>query len=574
MKESISSLKWLIKGFDKKGYLSLILFIFLGFFQGVGIVLLVPMLSLTGMKNTLGGNESSLITNARDFLNAFHIPITFVSVLILFLIIIFLYAILKYSSTLLNSKISQDFSNKLRKKLHHAIMETEWISIIKIRSSDLVGMLSREISQISFGITTLTQLIGGIILLFTNIGIALLISPQITLYVLGSASVLFVIQRKLFSTSLENGKRNMNLLKFLQSNLQEHFQNIKLAKSQNLNDHQKKSLDKISNDMNDNQVAFTKTKAKSDFSYDVGSAVMICIFLYVTFVVFSEPILDLVLLMYVFSRILPGFKSLFTQIQTLLNIVPIIKDVKEKIALFESNKENIGKEDLESIQLEEQFEIKNITFQYSADKIILENTSLLIPASKITAITGNSGAGKSTLADIITGLLKPSAGLVLVDGKELSEIGYKNWRNSVAYMTQERFLFHDSIRNNLLWSKGDATEEEIWEALDQANAKEYIQNLPKGVDTIVGDRGIRLSGGQRQRIALAMALIRKPSLLILDEATNELDESNEKEIYDTIFRLKDKMTIFIITHRLSSMKMADHPWQIKDGQFQKWVESN
>lgn len=574
MEESISSLKWVLKGFDKKGYVALMLFILLGFFQGVGIVLLVPMLSLTGMNNTLGGNESSLIVNARDFLNTFHFPITFVSVLILFLCIIFLYASLKYSSTLLNSKISQDFSNKLRKQLHHAIIETEWISIVQIRSSDLVGMLSREISQISFGITTLTQLLGGLILLFTNIGIAILISPQITTCVLGSASILFLIQRKLFSASLENGKRNMRFLKLLQSNLQEHFQNIKLAKSQNLNEDQKKSLDKISNDMYDNQVAFTKTKAKSDFSYDVGSAVMICIFLYVTFIVFSEPILDLVLLMYVFSRILPGFKSLFTQIQTLLNIIPIIKDVKDKISLFESNREKIGIEEIVSVKLEKQIEIKDVVFQYSGDRTILNHTSLIIPASKITAITGNSGSGKSTLADVLTGLLKPSLGKVLVDGKELSEIGYKNWRNSIAYMTQERFLFHDSIRNNLLWSKAEATEEEIWEALEQANAKEYIQNLPKGIDTIVGDRGIRLSGGQRQRIALAMALIRKPSLLILDEATNELDENNEKEIYDTIFQLKDKMTIFIITHRLSSMKMADYAWFMKDGQFQNWVQSN
>lgn len=570
MKESISSLKWLIKGFDKRSYLSLVLFILLGFFQGVGIVLLVPMLSLTGMKNTFGENESSLITNARAFLNSVHIPITFSSVLILFLCIIFLHAVLKYYSTLLNSQISQNFANKLRKQLHHAIMETEWMSIVQIRSSDLVGMLSREISQISYGITTLTQLVGGIILLITNIGIALLISPQITLYVLGSAGVLFLIQRKLFSASFNNGKRNMQFLKLLQSNLQEHFQNIKLAKSQNLNESQKKSLDTISNNVYNNQVEYTKTKAKSDFSYDVGSAVMICIFLYVVFIVFSEPVLDLVLLMYVFSRILPGFKSLFSQIQILLNITPIIKDVKDKITLFEMKKEDIGTDEIIPFNLEKQIEMENVSFYYSKDKVILDATSLIIPASKITAITGYSGSGKSTLADLITGLLKPQSGKISVDGKNLSEIGFKNWRQNIAYMTQERFLFHDSIRNNLLWSKNDATEQEICDALEQANVKDFVQDLPKGIDTIVGDRGIRLSGGQRQRIALAMALIRKPSLLILDEATNELDEVNEKEIYDTIFKLRDRMTVFIITHRLSSMKMADYAWVLKDGKFEKW----
>ncbi len=572
MKETKLSFKWLLKGFDKQGFFSLLLFVLLGFFQGIGIVILVPLLSLTGLKGMSSTNESSLIINARKFLSTCHIPITFNSVLILFLVIIFLYSILKYSSTILNSKISQNFANKLRKQLHDAIIETEWISIIKIRSSDMVGMLSREISQISFGVTTLIQLIGSIILLITNVFLALFISPQITLYVLGSASILLFIQRKLFSASLKNGKKNMGLLKALQSNLQEHFQNIKLAKSQNLNEYQKSTLGAISDTMYTNYVGFTKAKAKSDFSYDVGSAIMICIFLYVVFIVYSEPVLNLVLLMYVFSRILPGFKSCFSNVQTILNIMPIVTDIKNKIELFEKEQEVIGNQYFEIVELKKELEIKNIKFQYSEAKIVLNNVSLKIPASQITAITGDSGAGKSTLADVITGLLKPQNGEVLVDGKLLADIGYKNWRNNIAYMTQERFLFHDSIRNNLLWSKPNATEEEMWLALYQANATEYIQKLKKGIDTVVGDRGIRLSGGQRQRIALAMALIRKPSLLILDEATNELDESNEKEIYDTIFKLKDKMTIFIITHRLSSMKMADNAWVMKNGVFNEWKE--
>lgn len=567
MKEIISSIKWLLKGFDKRGYLSLVLFILLGFFQGVGIVLIVPMLSLTGLKNMPVSNESSLIRNARSFLTSLHIPITFQSVLLLFLSIIFIYSCLKYISTILNSTISQQFSNKIRKKLHHAIMETEWISIVKIRSSDMVGMLSREIAQISFGITTLTQLIGGLILLITNVSLAIFISPQITLYVLGAASVLMFIQRKLLSASLSNGKRNMGFLQSLQSNLQEHFQNIKLAKSQNLNNYQKASLEKISDDMCENQVEFTKTKAKSDFSYDVGSALLICLFLYVVFIIFNEPVLDLILLMYVFSRILPGVKSIFLQMQHLLNILPVVKDVRDKLALFERNEENIGKETVEKIELKNQLEMKDITFRYSELKTILNKTNLTIPAGQITAITGHSGAGKSTLADIITGLLKPIEGKIFVDGKELNEIGVKNWRNSIAYMTQERFLFHDSIRNNLQWAAPESSESDMWLALEQANAKEYIESLPNGIDTIVGDRGIRLSGGQRQRIALAMALIRKPSLLILDEATNELDETNEKEIYDAIFQLKTSMTIFIITHRLSSMKMADNAWMMKEGKF-------
>ncbi len=570
MKEALSSIRWLLMKIDKSAYFALFLFILLGFFQGIGLVIIVPLLSITGVKNFGSQLNSSLTRNAEKLFNYLEIPLTFTNVLLLFIVIITILSIIKYKSILTNSRITQEFSNKLRKELHHAIIETEWMSIVKIRSSDMVGLLSREISQISFLITTLIQFVGGIVVLITHIIMAFIISYKVTFWVLFAGAVLVVIQRKFFVRSIKSGNSNKFYLKELQSNLQEHFQNIKLAKSQNLNQQQKDSLEKISEKLYENQVLFSETKAKTDFSYDVGSAIIVSVFLYIVFVVFTEPVLDLVILIYIFSRILPNIKSCSNQIQTILNLVPIVHDIKEKIRYFVLNQEKSGLSDCVEVNPSKSISLNGVTFSYKPNVNVLENIFLEIKVGQITAITGSSGSGKSTLADIITGLLKPISGELLVDGKNLSEIGYKNWRNGIAYMTQERFLFHDSIRNNLLWANPNASEEDILLALNQANVLNYINQLENGLDTIVGDRGIRLSGGQRQRIALAMALIRKPHFLILDEATNELDEFNEKEIYDTIFQLKDKMTIFIITHRLASMKLADKAYCIKDGRVIDW----
>lgn len=263
-----------------------------------------------------------------------------------------------------------------------------------------------------------------------------------------------------------------------------------------------------------------------------------------------------------------------TIVQPIFNVMPVLIDIKNKIELFDQSKEQAGNDKKEPFTLQKQIELQNIFFGYDTNKPILNNLPLSIPAFKITAITGKSGTGKSTLADLLTGLLQPQSGEVVADGKSLFSIGLRNWRNSIAYMPQEVFLSNTSIRNNLLWANPNANEKNMWEALELANVKEHIFSLEKGLDTIVGNRGTRISGRQRQRIALAMALVRKPSLLILDEATNELDKLNEREVLTTIAGLKSKITIVIITHNLSTMRIADKALVIKNREIYTWKEEH
>ena len=168
---------------------------------------------------------------------------------------------------------------------------------------------------------------------------------------------------------------------------------------------------------------------------------------------------------------------------------------------------------------------------------MLKDLSLTIAAGRVTAIVGSSGAGKSTVADLVNGLLSPGTGRVLIDGAELTPEAARAWRRHVGYVAQDTVLFHDTVRANLRWANPDASEQEMKESLSLA-AAEFVFELPQGLDTTVGDRGMLLSHGQRQRIALARALLRKPGLLILDEATSSLDFDNEKRILDAIEQLE------------------------------------
>ena len=188
---------------------------------------------------------------------------------------------------------------------------------------------------------------------------------------------------------------------------------------------------------------------------------------------------------------------------------------------------------------------------------MLDDVSIEIPARRTTALVGPSGAGKTTVADLALGILRPSSGRVLLDGEPLAGELLIGWRTAVAMVPQDPFLFHDSIRANLLWARAEATEGELWEALAMASAADFVGRLPGGLDAVVGDRGGRLSGGERQRIVLARALLRRPELLVLDEATNSLDSDNEGVVLDAIAALHGQMTVLLISHHESAVRIAD-----------------
>jgi ATP-binding cassette subfamily C protein len=173
------------------------------------------------------------------------------------------------------------------------------------------------------------------------------------------------------------------------------------------------------------------------------------------------------------------------------------------------------------------------------------------------------------------GLLKPDQGHILVDGRAVYLYGNAAWRQGISYVTQETFLFHDTVRANLLWARRDASEAELQQALCLAAAEEFVAGLPQGLDTVLGDRGVRLSGGERQRLALARALVRRPTLLILDEATSALDGANEQRIHQALATLHGRLTIVLITHRLSTVRMADRILVLDDGRVVEtgtWAE--
>jgi len=216
--------------------------------------------------------------------------------------------------------------------------------------------------------------------------------------------------------------------------------------------------------------------------------------------------------------------------------------------------------------LNQAIQLENVTFAYD-NQPVLQNVSLNFPKGRIISIVGPSGSGKTTLVDLVIGLLRPQQGEVLIDDVPLAEVNLKSWRRMIGYIPQETILLHDTVLNNVTLGDPGLGEADAQDALRAAGAWEFVNSMPQAIQSIVGERGGKLSGGQRQRIAIARALVHKPQLLILDEATSGLDPESEAAVCDTLQQLRGKLTILAISHQSALVEISDKAYRIRDGKI-------
>ena len=272
---------------------------------------------------------------------------------------------------------------------------------------------------------------------------------------------------------------------------------------------------------------------------------------------------EITMILFAFFRMLPLLGQLSQTRSEIISFLPAIEQLDDLVSRAKEYEESQSGDDF--LDLKHQIAFKDISLSYPDGTEALKDINISFKKNKRIAIVGPSGSGKTSIADILMGLYEPTSGSIKIDENNFSEVNLSSYRNKIAYVPQEPFLFNDTIRNNMLWSKPDASDDEIWKALEKSNALDFVKDTRDALDTKVGDRGGRLSGGQRQRISLARAIVRKPCVLILDESTSSLDTESEKFIQDSIERLSKDITVVTIAHRLSTIKNADIVYVMEGG---------
>ncbi len=269
--------------------------------------------------------------------------------------------------------------------------------------------------------------------------------------------------------------------------------------------------------------------------------------------------------------LLPAVNRINNQINSMAYFEPFLMNVSDNLQddIDEKNTDMTFAEDVEKLALTKSISFEGITYSYpNSDVKILDKADLEIPIGSSIGIVGTTGAGKSTLVDILLGLLKPQEGVIKADGSDIRD-NYRSFLKNVGYIPQMIFMLDDTIRNNVAFGipASEQSEERIWEALKEAALDDFVRGLPQGLDTGIGERGIRISGGQRQRIGIARALYSDPEVLILDEATSALDNETENLIMESINRFMGRKTLVIIAHRLQTIEKCDMVFRVGDGRI-------
>jgi ATP-binding cassette subfamily C protein len=566
---------------------AIILMLLFSLSEGIGLALLLPILQVSGFN--LGG-QGAVGRYADAIAAAFEAAGLHPSLLLLLMVfagMVGARALLGRWQFVAIYSVQQSFGVRLRQRLYDAIANANWLALSRMRSSDLTHALTSEIDRVEAATFQVLSLASTALLFLLYLGIALAVSPSMTALALGCAIVLVALLRGRTALMRGAGAELTERTKVLYAATVEHLQSLKAAKMYGVQQRNAEAYAALGREVARVNVNIQRQQAATNSLFEIGSVIILATVLYVSIRVLGVSPVAVLLLMAMFARVMPRAILGHHLYQECLHALPAFENVialAERCAAVAEPPDAPG----ETPEFGNSLRMENVSFSYrrangvapakQSDRSLADRSpdhrgrppavhglDLTVGVGEVVAIVGPSGAGKSTIADLMTGLLAPDSGRRTVDGVALDETRARAWREQIGYVSQDTYLFHDSVRANLLWARPGASEAEVRGALALAAAEQFVDALPAGLDTVIGERGASISHGERQRIALARALLRHPRLLILDEATNSLDAHNEQRILDAIERLRGDLTIVMIAHRIAAVRRADRIYVVEGG---------
>jgi subfamily B ATP-binding cassette protein MsbA len=472
-----------------------------------------------------------------------------------------------YLLTLLLSVEAQRLISKLRAQVQRHVISLPVQFFDNAKTGALVSRIMNDVEGVRNIVGTgLVQLIGGTLTSVVCLVLLIRISPMMTVYVLVPVLVFGFIALKAFGYIRPIFRERSVITADVTGRLTETLSGVRVIKGFNAEKQEVKvfesGVDRLFNNIRKSLTSTSLVTSSGSFLLGLASTGIMGIGGYL---IMSH---ELTLGEFLSFTLYLGF-----MIAPIVQMSNIGSQLTEAFAGLDRTEElmqtptegDLTVRNLRADNLVGRIEFQNVSFAYEEGKEVLRDIRFEAPAGTLTALVGTSGSGKTTIAGLVATFLNPGKGKVMVDGMDLSQVTLESYRSQLGVVLQDDFLFEGTIRENILFPRPDASEGQLHEAVRAAHVAEFTDRFEKGLDTVIGERGVKLSGGQRQRIAIARAILANPKILILDEATSNLDTESESYIQESLKRLMKGRTTFVIAHRLSTIRQADQILVIEQG---------
>jgi ATP-binding cassette subfamily C protein len=538
-----------------------------GVMEGIGLSTLLPLISLaTGPSDAPSG--SALEGVVRDAFARVDLAPTLGVLLFAVVAAVWTKAVLVLLAKRQVGYTVARVATDLRLQLLRSLLGTRWSYSTRQSVGAAANAMATEANRASYAYEYLALIVTYSIEASVYSGVALLISWKATLAAACAAVLTVTVLSALVRMANRAGTKQTVIMKSLLARLTDGLHAVKLLKATGREESMEPLIAEDAQRLNKQLRKRVLSKEAMRALQEPILVTLVGAGLFVAMSAYAMPLSSVLVLVLAFTRALSKVNSVQSKVQSMVLESSALWSIVEMIERARSEQERQG--GAQPPPLEQSVTFRDVSVSYDG-RPVLDGASFELGAGRIHAIVGPSGAGKTTLVDLLTGLVEPETGSIEIDGTPLSQLDLKRWRRTIGYVPQEMLLLHDSVRTNVALGDPQIDDARVEAALREADAWDFVAALPGRLDHSVGERGALLSGGQRQRIAIARALVHRPRLLILDEATAALDEESEAAVWRTVARLRGRTTVVAISHQPALLEVADRVLRIEAGRVREAV---
>ncbi|HXR52057.1 MAG TPA: ABC transporter ATP-binding protein [Steroidobacteraceae bacterium] len=529
-------------------------------FEGLGMSMLLSMLNMANGPSSAPPSKPQQV--ALEFVSQLGIAPTALNLLYVAMVLIAMRGVMSLFANRQVGYTVAHIATDLRLALIRAMMGARWSHYLQQSVGSLSNAVATEAQRASEAFQFGAEMAATVLSSIVYVTVAFSISWEAGVAATVAGTALLLTMRALIHSSRNAGEHQTELQKSLLTLISAQFAAAKPLKAMAREDH----VDALLTDQTQQLERALRRQVISKEALTAMQEPMLAIMVgagfYLSLNMLHIPIADSIVMLFMLARVVSYLSKGQKAYQQVVVRESAYWSMVHEIEQAQAQREPQGGERIVPFTQELRFD--DVSYAHGGTRQILRNQTLTVPAPGLTLVIGPSGAGKTTLLDLVVGLRQPDAGRILIDGVPLDEMNLREWRRQIGYVPQESVMVDESVAHNLTLGE-DISEERIRAALRAANALEFVEEMPQGMATRVGEGGSRLSGGQRQRLAIARALIHEPRLLILDEATSNLDPEAQEAIVDTVSRLKDRMAILAVAHQERMVRVADRVYRLADG---------